>query len=489
VLKVASYLRVSTEEQAEQNISIPGQKSRQIAYCQAKQWEIYDFYIDNGFSGKDLDRPEMKRLMVDAKNKLFDIVLVVKLDRLSRRQQHVMYLLEEIFEPNRISFSSVSENFETNTTMGKAMLGIMAVFAQLERETIVQRVTDAKKDAATQGRFMGGPPPYGYKHNKITKSLEIDEIESDIVRFIFNEYLKTDKGFQYIAETLTQNKTPTRTGVKHWNPTTIRGIIKNPLYAGYIPHKGELHKGKHNAIITREQWDDSQKITLGRNYYDHEANNGLLKGFTVCGECGAIMRAKRISSKGYTYYYYICYSQEKSTPSMIKDENCKCGYHKTDVIENKVIEKLMNYSLKPEMLIKAAQKEIKGQDNSHIDNQIPALIKELSDTKKRISKWQDAFEVDAITLDEMKERTDELKNKRHFLESKISECQNSININNRKIASIQSLVDRMSKFPIMWEKATNEEKRSILLTIIKKVLVFKDHSVSVNLFEDLSVRV
>ena len=483
MLKVAAYLRVSTEEQAEQNISIPAQKSRQIAYCQAKEWEIYDFYVDNGCSGKDLDRPEIKRLISDANNKCFDVVLVVKLDRLSRRQQHVMYLLEDIFEPNNISFSSVSENFETNTTMGKAMLGIMAVFAQLERETIVQRVTDAKKEAAKQGRFMGGTILYGYKHNPLTKSLEINESEASIVRFVFNEYLKLDRGYKNIADILTANKVPTHSNAKTWSVATISNMLKNQHYTGYNPHKGELYEGKHDAIITTEQWEAAQKIILKRNHYNPTANNGLLKGIIFCGECGAGIRAKPVNKPNKTIYYYVCYSKDKGAPKMIKDPNCECGYYPVESIESKVIDKLMGYSLRPEVLLTAMKNELKKDDTKQ---DIPKLIKqakkETSDIAKRINKWQDAYEVDAVTLEEMRDRTRELKERRLLLENKIKEYEEVLNIIDGNEVSINDLMAEISSFPAIWKEADNDERRSILLRIVTKVFIYKDRSIKINFF-------
>lgn len=140
IVRAAIYVRVSTEEQAEHGISIPAQKSRLISYCKTQGWEIYDFFIDSGYSGKNLERPAMQRLIEDARNRKFNTALVLKLDRLSRRQKDVLCLLEDIFEPNNIGFKSATESFDTTTPFGKAALGMMAVFTQLERETIIERI-------------------------------------------------------------------------------------------------------------------------------------------------------------------------------------------------------------------------------------------------------------------------------------------------------------------------------------------------------------
>jgi site-specific DNA recombinase len=197
----AIYTRVSTDEQAEHGISLDAQKSRLIAYCQAQGWEIYDFYIDDGYSGKDLERPQIKRIIEDAQAEKFNAIVVIKLDRLSRRQKDVLYLLEDIFEKHNVGFKSATEPFDTTTAFGKAAIGMMAVFAQLERETIVERVRMAKKEAARQGRFGGGSAPYGYTYNIATKKLEVNDMQAEVVKMIYDIY-NSGKGFQLTADTL-----------------------------------------------------------------------------------------------------------------------------------------------------------------------------------------------------------------------------------------------------------------------------------------------
>ena len=136
--KAAIYIRVSTIEQAQEGYSIGEQKERLIAYCKAQDWIIADIYIDGGYSGSNLKRPAIQKLMSETHK--FDIVLVHKLDRLSRSQRDTLYLIEEIFLPNKIDFVSMQESFDTSSPFGKAMIGLLAVFAQLEREQIKERL-------------------------------------------------------------------------------------------------------------------------------------------------------------------------------------------------------------------------------------------------------------------------------------------------------------------------------------------------------------
>ena len=132
--KVAIYVRVSTTKQEEEGYSIDEQKAKLSSYCSIKDWSVYKIYTDGGFSGSNTERPALERLIKDAKERKFDTVLVYKLDRLSRSQKDTLYLIEEVFIKNDIEFLSLQENFDTSTPFGKAMIGLLAVFAQLERE-------------------------------------------------------------------------------------------------------------------------------------------------------------------------------------------------------------------------------------------------------------------------------------------------------------------------------------------------------------------
>lgn len=132
-MKAALYIRVSTREQIE-NYSIPSQKERLEAFCKSKGWDVHDFYIDGGYSGSNTDRPDLQRMLSDIKN--FDVVVVYKLDRLSRSQRDTMELIEDKFLKNDVEFVSITETIDTSTPFGRAMIGILSVFAQLERISI-----------------------------------------------------------------------------------------------------------------------------------------------------------------------------------------------------------------------------------------------------------------------------------------------------------------------------------------------------------------
>ncbi|MGN0134622.1 MAG: recombinase family protein, partial [Anaerotignum sp.] len=183
-MRIATYIRVSTQEQALEGYSIDAQKERLTSYCKAKGWTLSAEYIDGGFSGSNLERPQMQKLISDISLGLFDGVLVYKLDRLSRSQKDTLYLIEDVFLKNNISFVSLNENFDTSTPFGRAMIGILSVFAQLEREQIKERTRMGLEERIKKGHHHSYAP-FGYR---LTESgLEIHPAGS---RLLYNRPYK-----------------------------------------------------------------------------------------------------------------------------------------------------------------------------------------------------------------------------------------------------------------------------------------------------------
>lgn len=191
--KAGLYIRVSTLEQAQEGYSIGAQKERLIAFCKAHDWAIADIYVDGGYTGANLDRPGMQKLISEIGK--MDVVLVYKLDRLSRSQKDTLYLIEEVFLPNNVDFVSMNESFDTSTPFGRAMIGILSVFAQLEREQIKERTQMGRIARAKQGLYHGGgcmPIGYDYKDGKLV----VNEYEAIQIKKIFEWYIggmATDK--------------------------------------------------------------------------------------------------------------------------------------------------------------------------------------------------------------------------------------------------------------------------------------------------------
>jgi len=485
---VAIYVRVSTDEQAEQGISIPAQKSRLLAYCQAQGWEVYDFYIDDGYSGKDLERPAMQRLIEDATAKKFAAVLVLKLDRLSRRQKDVLYLLEDVFEPAGVGFKSATETFDTTSPFGKAAIGMMAVFAQLERETIVERVRMAKKESAKQGRFMGGPAPFGYRYDFENKNLVVDEIQARIVRMIYEKYLEGKLGYSYIADELEKQGTPGPTG-ERWNKSSVRKILGNPVYAGMVKHKDNFYPGKHEAIIDLEKWREVQALIHNRGSIRAMAtvHSGLLSGIIWCGECSARMRVKNTwqnyprTNPKKVIRYYVCYSQDGSAEYMIRKHGCTCGYKRADEIENKVIQELYRFNKRKDLIRQAIEESLTNNtDAKALIRGINQARKDIDAVDKKLERWYTAFEKGALEPDELMERVKDLRSKKTYLQEQVVEFESRLKEDTDRKSNTKEIMDTLLDFPPIWEEASEEEKRIIINNIVKSVRVYSDNRIEID---------
>lgn len=243
-LKVAIYSRVSTEEQAKEGLSVEAQIDKCKAFCKARDWQIFKVYKDAGYSAGTLNRPSLELLLRDANEKKFDIILVYKIDRFSRRLKDLIMILEELKEKN-INFTSVTEQIDTTSAMGEAFFQIIGVFAQLERGMVKERVELAFERKIKLGEVLYRAP-FGYAYQN--KKLVPDPKNADKVKEIFEMWAQ---GIDY-KEITEKFNIPN---------STLYQIIKNPIYLGKVRYKGELYNGKHAPLINQEIFDIANKKT------------------------------------------------------------------------------------------------------------------------------------------------------------------------------------------------------------------------------------
>lgn len=253
---VAIYIRVSTLDQARDGYSLESQESALRRWCADRKYSIYDLYADRGISGKDIyHRPDMRRMMADAKERKFDIILFWALSRFTRSVSdlyHTMELLQEF----RVDMVSYTESFDTTTPMGRAMIGIIGVFAQLERELTAERVKAAMLVRAEKGlRVCSCVTGYDIKGKN---DLVINEEEAKYVRFLFCAYLERKN----ISEVALLARNAGYCGKRGGLPQAwhVERILSNPIYAGYNLYCGHLYKGRHENIISPSDFNRVQRL-------------------------------------------------------------------------------------------------------------------------------------------------------------------------------------------------------------------------------------
>ena len=323
----ALYVRVSTDSQVE-GYSIEAQIEFLESYLKSQGWDDYEVYMDPGFSGKNLERPAIQKLIKDCESGKIDMVLVFKLDRLSRSQKDTLFLIEEVFNKNNVGFISIRERFDTTSPFGKAMIGILSVFAQLERETILERTRIGLKKRAEDGFWRGGgKTPFAYDYDKETGTLVVNQ-----ERKIIFDLMKTLRLQGYSYHELSK--------VTGYDEAWIQGILNAKTNLGKIPYKGELYEGRHEAIISEEEYEQLQIIEKSRSRNQH-ASHYLLSGKIYCAKCGAKYRYQKWGQRIICY----CYSQQKSKPKLVKDPNCNNLRLDSFEIEDAFLEQLFAMSL------------------------------------------------------------------------------------------------------------------------------------------------
>ncbi|MEA2054470.1 MAG: recombinase family protein [Candidatus Thermoplasmatota archaeon] len=252
--RVTIYTRVSTEDQAKEGFSLDAQMEKLKSYCNARGWEIVKECIDNGYSGRDINRPAYKKMMEEIDE--WDVLLVMKMDRIHRNSKNFMLMMENLNE-NGKEFVSMTESLDTSTAMGRFVMDIIQRIAQLESEQIGERVYVGMRQKAKDGKgILGSPAPYGYDY-KDGHFVEIKD-EMEIVKKIYEMYLD-GKPLEDISKWLKKRGVTTKRGGK-WNKKTVSRILSNPIYCGLIEWEDIIAPGNHGSTIDIEEFNKVQKI-------------------------------------------------------------------------------------------------------------------------------------------------------------------------------------------------------------------------------------
>ncbi|MBP0440183.1 recombinase family protein [Tianweitania sediminis] len=357
-LRCAVYTRKSSEEGLEQEFnSLHAQREACESYIASQRSEgwvlVRDHYDDGGISGGTLERPSLQRLVADIEDGLVDVVVVYKIDRLSRSLADFAKLVD-VFDRNGVTFVSVTQSFNTTTSMGRLTLNILLSFAQFEREVTAERIRDKVAASRKKGMWMGGVPPFGYRVEN--RKLLVDEESAANVRWIFERFLEIGSCTELAREVGTRGMcTPRGNRI---DKKYIYRMLSNRAYIGEAVHKGDSYPGEHDAIIDREMWDkihailqESPRKRAARTRADTPA---LLKGL-LFGPDGAAFSPTHTRKGGRLYRYYVSQTVLKHGSG-----SCAVGRVPAGEIEAAVIDQLRAVFRQPEIVAgtwKAARAE------------------------------------------------------------------------------------------------------------------------------------
>lgn len=434
--KDVAYLRVSTDAQTEK-YGLDMQKQKILDYCKKNGVTIDKWYVDGGYSGSKLDRPEIQKLLDDAEKGLIRTVYIYKLDRLSRDTQDTLELIYRILPKLGVRVVSMTEEIRTENPMDKVMLTMNAAMNQYEREVIRMRMSAGMVERVKKGYWMGGGRvPWGYYYDRNDGILHVDEKQAEMVRNAYKLYLdgySCDK----IAHMLGFN-----------SERIVAQILKRKSNIGLIEYKGNVYNGLHEPIIDEDTFFKTQELMKKRRTNSHVANNHLLTGLCYCGKCGARMRYHKWDGK----HRLICYSQLKGKEYMRKDENCKNKVVVASDIESEIEDCFKMFAL-----------NIEESKNEKIDK-TEILENSIKSTNAKIKKMYDMYFV------RQSENLLELISEE---ERKLKELENDLliikktertQLTEEKIQEIKSVSDA-------WNYLDYKEKNKILKECVEKVII------------------
>lgn len=445
-MTVALYSRVSTLEQKEKGHSLDAQKQQLENYAKAMNYDDFEHFVDGGFTGSNLDRPGIQAIITGIKLGKIDRVIVIKLDRLSRNQRNTLYLIEDVFDKHDVGFISLQESFDTTTSFGRAMIGIISTFAQLERDTITERLLTGRIERAKKGYFRGGnntPTGYDYKDGHLYPNQH-----APVIRDIFNRYIDGEAAYSIYLDLV--EKYPDVI----YAPVSIPRILDNATYTGKVIFNGETYEGLHEPIIDNETFEMAQtrRNNLPDKYkVDKTKRAALLARKIYCGKCGkslvriAYYYKENEAHKG----YYQCNGKRKKNYTKL---GFKCTQQnlKVNDIDAIILDKLnsLNYD-NPKDVVRKEQ-PISGE----------VRLKEITNQERRLL---DLYQLEHIDVNELNDRLTKLRKEKTSL-TQDKQVKNTSKI----IDTLESLQD-VDIYDLNFQ-----EQCAIVDTLIDKVVAKDD---------------
>ena len=486
----------------------------QIQLCMdySKSIGIKEFlvYEDEGFSGGNIDRPQFKKMMQDAKDKKFDCLVCYRLDRISRNVSDFSTLIEKL-NKLEISFISIKEQFDTSTPMGRAMMFISSVFAQLERETIAERIKDNMYELARSGRWLGGKTPHGFTSKKISfldenlkersmYQLEVNDEQMEIVKLIFNKYLEL-RSLSQLYKYVYHNGIKGPRGGK-FDPSSLGIILRNPAYVkanedilDYLRSIGMEVVGtangqcgiltyakntsnsiaaiaKHHGVIEPDVWLEVQNLLNENKDKIPRISTGktaLLSGLLKCHKCGANMRImyKGKRNEEDLKYYYVC-----GTKKSLGIKGCNCKNLNGPLVESLVIDRVKNCNV--ESVISEFNNNKVKVDTifSDVKSEINLLKNSISEKEKLIGNlvMELAKNTGSVASEYIISQIESLNGEIDSLKSKVSELESSsVDINSASL-NLDIIVSNLKKFNCEVDDASLDDKRLLLSTIVDSIV-------------------
>jgi len=379
--RCAIYTRKSTDEGLDQEYnSLEAQRDSALAFISSQRHEgwlaIDDGYDDGGFSGGNTNRPSLKRMLADVEDGHIDVVVVYKIDRLSRSLSDFAKMVD-LFDQHGVTFVSVTQQFNTTTSMGRLTLNILLSFAQFEREVTGERIRDKIAASKARGMWMGGTPPLGYDVRD--RKLVVNEAEAELVRSIFARYGETGSPAQLVRELQIEGNTTkvwvAQNGRRHEGKVIdqqcLFTMLRNRLYLGEMTHKGQAFPGQHEPIVSNELWQAVHAVVAERKRGPrtrYKKEPALLTGLLYAQDGQRMLPTYTQKKNGKRYRYYVPYLEKRQSAGATYDPSRRnIGALPALEIEAAVLAQVHKALQQPEMIVAVRQAGMALREKQELD--------------------------------------------------------------------------------------------------------------------------
>lgn len=492
VKRCGLYVRVSTDYQVDRQ-SLSVQKSLLTDYVKNRKWHVEKMFVDAGLSAKNTDRPALQEMLQWAKAGKLDIIVVHKIDRVSRNLIDLLTLIEDLKKWN-VHFVSTSQSFDTSTPMGMLMLNILGSFAQFEREMTADRVRESMLQRARKGVWSGGQPPYGYAIGK-DKQLKIESKEAKVIKQIYEDFLQ-NKSIRRTCYCLNATGQYNRQG-KAWSLTSIRRILSSPTYAGTLCYSKRTNRGDnliqkrkedwltvpnaHPAIIKSDDFNSVQTIlstnTKPRSWSDSSPH--LLSGLGRCGICGSRIIGMTFRDKNtgkIQYQYYRCLGRIQKGDSF-----CKGLSYKTSDLDEVIVSQVTGFeaaSLKKQL--QEYQREAKRQQGPLLQRKTE-LTTAFDEFSKKEARLVELYEDNIIDLDLYRQRRDQLDKQKLSIAAELTDIESRLPDENFRQLDARSVLEKFKSLQNTFHALDIHEKQKFLQAVVSEFRAFPDGRIELDL--------
>lgn len=473
-VRVAIYTRISTDEE-HQPFSLEAQAGRLDAYVRSQDgWEVVRRFTDQ-MSGSTVERPQLQRALAESRLGRFDLLLVYRVDRLSRSVRGLAQVLEEL-DQAKVVFRSATEPFDTGSPAGRMMVQMLGVFAEFERATIIDWVIAGMERKAARGGWLGGTIPFGYRRNPESDALEPAQSEAPLVPAIFDLYVNKRLGCRSVANWLNDHGHRTREG-RLWSHMTTMTVLRNQAYLGRVNFRDKVYSATHRPLIEESTFEAAQALMddRGENYSKRRSNPSdyLLGGLLTCSLCGSKFIGTAARGNKYRYRYYTCHRRNR-----YGIKGCPSERLPAEELDQAVLKAMLEAYSNSDLVAQALE-DARGRmpaAAAQLKEQLAAVEADIRKTEEALERYFLAFEAGTMSQNACADRIEALTKQLTDLRCDRVGLQNALDLDDRP-PTIEEIADILAEVRAMITSGTREDHKALTSVLVGETRVEGRHSI------------